>query len=48
MVLLEMDEEVMKTLTGMSHKVVAIFYFLTSACAGCHSTFMCALPLLCL
>ena len=49
-VLLEVDEEAMKTLDGMSHRVVILFSLLTCvrACAGCHSTFMCALPLLCL
>jgi len=49
-VLLEVDEEAMKTLSGMSHRVVILFSLLTCvrARAGCHSTFMCALPLLCL
>jgi len=49
-VLLEVDGEVMKTLSGMSHRVVILFSQLTCvrSCAGCHSTFMCALPLLCL
>jgi len=49
-VLLEVDEEAVKTLTGMSHRVVILFFLLTHvrACAECHSTFMCALPLLCL
>jgi len=48
--LLEVDEEVVKILAGMSHRVVIPFSLLTCvrACAGCHSTSMCALPLLCL
>ena len=42
--LLEMNKEAAKTLTGMSHRVVALFCLLTCACAGYQSTFMCTLP----
>ena len=50
MVLLEVDEEAMGTLTGMLHRVTVLSSLLmcVHVCAGCHSTFMCALPLLCL
>ena len=45
-VLLEVDEEAIKTLTGTSCRVATLF-LLTCTCAGYHSTFMCALPLPC-
>jgi len=45
--LLEMDEEATKILTGTSSSCHPFAYRFTCLCAGCHSTFMCALPLLC-